>query len=352
MLRNSPEQSYKRLNPALRDTLRNCIEADLPFQRSTFKTIFAELRGSWWFGDGAGSSAGEHFYSLACSCHHDSAQQSFEDFAERPGVLWEQDTKAAERLHVGSQFTWRGQYLTVTSMRKDSLVGCTYKDYKPRVEGLKPGATFGYDPEYVITQSKRAGAATLLTVIPSKPDQGEREVARRVIVTYAEISAFRKQSKADLKAMLAKIAQCNPEKDSAKLTKEINAANFLHWQLEGIQAAFQARKEWISNEGKIEAWRQGENGAWVDFKGIALRVKGDLVECTNGNSVSKVAAARALPVLIANRNKSASLCLPLDGYTVDRVGPSGVKIGCTSVPWSEIDRIAPELAKEPKEVEA
>lgn len=84
MLSESPEASYKRLNPALRSTLHNCIEADLPFQPETFRRIYNELRGHWWYGDGAGSHIGEGFYSAACNLNHASAIKSFEQFAITP----------------------------------------------------------------------------------------------------------------------------------------------------------------------------------------------------------------------------------------------------------------------------
>lgn len=345
MLVNSPERSYKRLNPALRDTLANCIAANLPFETSTFQRIHNELRGGWWFGDGAGSSIGEHFYTQACSLGHASAQQSFEHFAERPACLWEQDTKTPSRLYVGARFSWKGYYVTVTSMRTDSLIACTYKDCCNEVRGLKVGTTFGYSPGYLIVTSKRKGNATDLRVVPASKTEGEREIAKRFTIPYAEITHVRKTVKARLKAILTGIASCDPERDNKTLTAEINAAHFRHFELEDVQAAFQARKNWISNQAALENWRKGVNGAFLDIKAVALRVNGDLVECSNGNSVSRAAASRALPVLLHNRTKTMPLALPLDGYTINRIGTDGVKVGCTLVPWSEIDLIALRLTK-------
>ncbi len=341
MLRHSPERSYQRLNPALRSTLGDCIRADLPFKPDTFKKIYNELRGYQWFGDGAGSHVGENFYSLACECNHASAQQSFEAFAGRPGCLWEEDAKTPIRLYVGAQFTWRGHYVTVTSMRKDGLIACTYKGYVSPVSGIKVGATIS---RYLITSAKRDGSATVLRVVKAPASQGCRDIAKRFTITYAEITEMRKTAKARLKTMLVKIAECDPAKDAEKLTKEINAAHFRHFELEDIRAAFQKRKEWIASQEKIEAWRKGANGAWLDVKATLIRVNGDRVECSNGNSISKAAAAAVLPVLLASRKQSTSLDLPVESYRVNRVNPEGVKIGCTFVPWAEIDRITPELA--------
>jgi len=342
MLKHSPERSYKRLNPALRGTLANCIRADLPFREDTFRRIYNELRGCWWFGDGAGSHVGEHFYTTACACNHASAQQSFEHFAGRPACLWEEQVKTTLRLHVGAQFTWHGVFVTVTSMRKDSLVACTYKDYEPRVRGLKPGATIGYDPEHLITSAKRDGNVTVLRVVTTISSR-TRDIARRFTIPYAEIVEVRRTARARVKLILDKISKCNPSVDSVRLTHEINQAHFRHFELAEIRAAFRTRKDWISKQDNIAAWRKGANGAWLDVNYTLVRLKNDRVECSNGNSVSKAAAARVLPILLDQRNTIASLSLPLDSYQINRVSPEGVRIGCTLVPWTEIDRITPEL---------
>lgn len=343
MLRNSPKRSFSRLNPALRSTLANCIEADLPFQLETFQRIYSELRGHYWFGDGAGSSVGERFYTFACGVNHASAQQSFENFAERPACLWEENAKTPERLYVDAQFTWRGHYATVTSMRKDSLVACTYKDYRPRVEGLKLGATLGYNPEYVITSSKKDGAATLCRLVKAKKTEGDRDIAKRFVISYSDIATYRREAKAKLKVMLEKIAKCDPETEAATITAAVNAAHFRHWELEDVRAAFLKRKDWINQSRTLEDWRRGKGEAWIDIKAIAIRVREDLVECSNGNSVNKAECARALPVLLANRNKSMSLDYPLGAYLINSVKPTGVEVGCTLVPWEEIDLITPAL---------
>lgn len=342
MLDASPEASYKRLNPALRSTLQNCIEADLPFQKDTFERIYSGLRGGWWFGDGAGSSMGEHYYSLACRVNHSSAQQSFEQFAERPGVLWEEDSKAPERLHVGSQITWKGVCLTVTSMRKDSLVACSYKDVERDHDRLKPGSFIGYS-ERIITSAKRDGKATIIRVIDAPRSNGDRVLAKRLTIKYSEIAELRKTCRARVKAMVEKIAACNPDKDRARLTKEINAEHFRHFELEEIQAAFSKRVKWLASEVTVEAWRNGTGGAWLDSHDTLIRLRADRVECSNGNSISKAAAKAVLPVLLDNRKKTVDLDVRVDSYTIDRVSKDGVKIGCTRVPWPEVERIIPQL---------
>ncbi len=192
MLTNSPEASYKRLNPALRQTLKSCISADLPFLPDTFSDIYTKLRGRYWFGDGAGSHCGEHFYSHAIACNHISAAQSFERFAKRPPVLWEEDVETPFRLHVGATFTWKGNCVEVTSMKADRLIACTYK--------------------------------------------GERIIARRFTIPYSEIAKFRDTEKQRLNGILTRIANCDPESEAIR--KEVKLHPFRRFQLEKINSAF------------------------------------------------------------------------------------------------------------------
>lgn len=347
MLHNSPERSYKRLNPSLRSTLQNCIEADLPFQPDTFRRISEELRGGWWFGDGAGSHHGEGFYTLACEVNHTAACISFESFAERPAVLWEENVKTAERLHVGSQFSWQGHYVTVTSMRNDSLIACTYTNRPASVSGLKVGAKLGggwNEPTFVVTHSKQTGRTLAVRAVETPKRDRVRKVAKLFTIPYAEISEFRRTSKVRLKKLLDEIAACEPDKDAKRLTKAVNLGHFPHWQLEEIRTAFSKRNAWKANQGRIEAWRNGENGAYLDVKENILRVRGDRVECSNGNGVSRAAVERALPVILERRKDLGPLTLPLDGYQINALKSEGVKIGCTLIAWPEVDHLSERMA--------
>lgn len=298
MLSHSPKRSYKRLNPALRSMLSNCIEADLPFLENTFSRIYAALRGSWWFGDGAGSHIGEHFYTLACSVNHASAQQSFESFAGRPACIWEENTKTPFRLHVGARFTWKGCFVTVTSMRKDRLVACSHDG---------------------------------------------SNVRQRFTIPYDEIAILRRTAKKRVNETIKRIyASKNPD-EMEETRKAINSEHFRHFELEDIRAAFLKHGKAFADQDKIAAWRKGGKGAWLESKGIHLRIIGDRVECSNGNSIKTTTAIAVLPIILSNHGKRSELNLPLDSYTVERVEADGVKIGCTLVPWPEIDYIAREL---------
>lgn len=343
MLSSSPEASYKRLNPALRSTLCNCIEADLPFQPDTFIRVYNDLRGRWWFGDGNGSHIGEGFYDLACRVNHASACLSFEAFAKRPPVLWEENVKTPERLHGGKRFTWLGRFVQVTSMQSDRLVACDVQHDHNNIEGLSVGADVGlYNDRHVIVSKKRDGKFINLRV--TKAVKPKETIRRRFIIPFEEIAEHRRTAKKRVKEMIALIEACDPDKAAPGLAKQINAQNFRHFELEEINAAFAKRREVLANAGRIEAWRKGTSGAWLETKEILLRLNGDRVECSNGNSVSANTVRRTLPIVVARRNQYGPVDLPLDSYRVNRLSAKGVQIGCTLVPWTEVDYIQKSLS--------
>lgn len=353
---NCPRGSYTRLNGALWQALTACISADLPFQRDTFQRIYNELRGGYWFGDSGGSAHGERFYETAIDCNHASAIQSFEQYAERPGVLWEEDANTPFRLHVGARFTWKGYYVTVTSMRTDSLVACTYKDTGDIAQGIDPGATISdyrsrENKHFVITTQERDGNGWKLRVKPTKADEGSRVVAKRFTIPYAEIAEFRRTEAARVKAITDAIAKCNPATDAKALTKRISDEHFRHFQLEKIKAAWKARLKAATAEEKlaldhqrIQAWRAGANGAYLEIEDNLLRVKGDQVQCSNGNCVSLAAVRRLLPIVLDHRTKNhGQFNLPLDHHTIRVITADGVTIGCTFVRWAEVERLQTTL---------
>nr|WP_294516565.1 hypothetical protein [uncultured Rhodopila sp.] len=70
---------------------------------------------------------------------------------------------------------------------------------------------------------------------------------------------------------------------------------------------------------------------------------------TNGNKVTVVAARLALAFVNRHRGgmwQSNGEVHDVDAFPLKRIGPEGVQIGCTLIPWSEVDRCA-ELLREP-----
>ncbi|HET9322060.1 MAG TPA: hypothetical protein VFO27_19855, partial [Bryobacteraceae bacterium] len=58
-----------------------------------------------------------------------------------------------------------------------------------------------------------------------------------------------------------------------------------------------------------------------------------------------VKSARAmLPRVLEHRRDSMLKCdWPLDLYVIKEFQPGGVLVGCTLIPWEEIERIQPQL---------
>lgn len=94
-------------------------------------------------------------------------------------------------------------------------------------------------------------------------------------------------------------------------------------------------------------------------QGVRLRVRGDVVQTSNGTSVSLIGARRAWPVLQGAHARFTPL-IPLYRHELeDRVraiwdrfftpfqfqylSKQELHVGCTTIPWSEIERIAPEV---------
>lgn len=81
---------------------------------------------------------------------------------------------------------------------------------------------------------------------------------------------------------------------------------------------------------------------------IRLRVKSGFVECSNGNKVSLDGALKTLPFVHRCRAKgwqSNGQVHDVDAFSLNRIDDRGVQIGCTLIPWEEVDRFTPILKK-------
>lgn len=194
--RNSPGRSWRRLNSALHDTLSAAITAHLPFMEHDFKAIRKDFSGGYWMGDGNGSAHGERYYTLAVECGHTGACIAFEKYAGRPAALWAEDVKTPMRLRVGSEFTWNRAVVTVTSMKTDHLVACTYggHGYREHSEEISVGDFECLaDRKYrQIEAVEHAGDGVTLRFGPPIDDPHIRKVNSITKITYAELAAKRK----------------------------------------------------------------------------------------------------------------------------------------------------------------
>lgn len=143
-----------------------------------------------------------------------------------------------------------------------------------------------------------------------------------------------------------KIAQAKMREAQEKRSAERAAA-----EKEMLAQAAVNRQRWI--EG---VW----DGRIHHSLPIALRVQGDKVQTSNGTSVSLIGARRAWPVLQEARARVYDAGKPL--YRADlaervrevwdkffhpfefrHLTQDQLRVGCSNIPWSEIERIAPTV---------
>ena len=121
-------------------------------------------------------------------------------------------------------------------------------------------------------------------------------------------------------------------------------------RLERIAAARQKQYE-ADNAGKVAAWIAGDNVQFPwGIRECYLRIEGEELVTSQGARVPIDHALKALPLVRAvvargERWERNGHQIRLGHYQIDSIEADGtVKAGCHVVPFSEIERIAPELS--------
>lgn len=281
-----PYRSHRNVNSVMQQILSAAISGGMRFEPGDFSEIYSRFRAQYWIG-----GSREEFYSLACeerSGANISAAIAYETHMKRPAVLWPESTRTPERLHVRSQFNWKGVRLTITSMAYDHLIGCVYRDSE------------------------------------------SRDVKSRVRVKYSDLQAARKEF----------------DDNRRKWEKEIAAAKNLEELEEESEAARKReaeRQEKLAetHDADLARWAAGENVKRY-FNEVRLRIKDGFVETSTGFTASAAAVREAIPFVKRFRKKgwkSNGSTRDIDEHPIRSVSPEGVQVGCTFVEWSEILRI-------------
>ena len=338
----SPGRSWRRLNGALQSALDAAIIGHLSFEVDDFAAIARDMNGGYWMGNGSGE-LGDRYYGLAVKIGHTPACISFERYAGRPAALWSEKVKTPERLCIGSDFTWKGQRLTVTNMLKDYFVACSY--------GERADEPHVYLDGYRRIDHQAAVADGCVALRLSAPmKEPSRKPEKVVKIPYRELATVRKEADALRKQTLSRIAAVESIAALADLTQEllnVPRGTFRHFDIEDIRKSLQDRE---SELGKSEAeaehlqrWLAGGRLSRT-FSQVRLRISGDYVETSTGQSASLDAVRRALPVVLKHRGKEISPSgLVVDIHTVTRISQAGVKVGCTLVPWAEVEKLAVQI---------
>lgn len=134
------DHSWQRLNAALFAAVEVAIDGGLEFAEGDFQALYDKFKGAHWLG-----TPPNGFYSAACMCGNLSAARSFESaMGFKPYIL------EGQRVYVGRRFAWNGQQVRCTSIAKDGLIACSYKDRKKGEYAEK------IDRRYTITNEEMA----------------------------------------------------------------------------------------------------------------------------------------------------------------------------------------------------
>jgi hypothetical protein len=354
----SPGRSWQRLNGALQQTLSAAIECHLSFEEDDFRAMYSDMNGGYWMGNSVGSVCGESFYSYAVKMGNRAACISFEKYAGRPSALWAEKVKTPERLCIGSEFTWDGLQVKVTNMRSDHLIACSYKD-NPEAGSygkLKQDSINYIDGAYrKVEELKRLddGSILLRTSPPLKSNHESRIPDRRFKITYKELAAKRKEYDATLKQALKDIRETATPAELQTVSERLNSAGrhaYRHFDIEEMRGAINEQRETFNKRevkrqqelAEAEAlarWQAGENGRGF-FSTVRLRVSGPYVETSTGHSVTIESVKRSLDWALKHRSRFGPVKNKhIDLHPIKRFTSEGVLIGCTMVPWTEVERL-------------
>jgi hypothetical protein len=361
--------SWTRLNGILSGTMRNLIAAGVKFEVDDVKKALVDFSGHYW-------DHSEGWYSSACGAEHGdgggnlSAAISLEHFFERDPFIWAELTKTPWRLYVGADFTWKGERVTVTSFddEKHTLTACSYTldheyDRDPRVGDL----TYSLQGYRFVEARSDYNDGSVAVRFSKKVEEDRRKIKKRFTISNDELAGARADYDQRRRKHELAIAAAESEEQllaASQAAVDEGKAAYRHFDLEILNAMIAKKREQIAaamtekQREAAEKQRLGEATLRLDrwmagediedyFTGlIRLRIKGEFVECSNGNKVSLDAALKTLPLVHRYRSadwQSNGKVHNVDAFRLDRIDKTGVTIGCTLIGWDEVDRFTPIL---------
>lgn len=137
--------SWVRLNAALFGAVSVAIEGGLEFAERDFAEFYSRFKGAYWLG-----TPPDRFYSTACEYGNISAAKSYE-----AAMGFKPYTLEGQRVYVGRRFTWNEQSVRCTSIGRDGLVACSYKERKKGEYGDKIDRRYTISNEEMAAEDKR-----------------------------------------------------------------------------------------------------------------------------------------------------------------------------------------------------
>lgn len=362
---NISHASKTTLNAAMYQSLTHAIQYGMDFKLTDMQYIAKNFRWGYWIGDG------ENLYSTACGCERGcknmSAAKALEQYWGRPAWLWAEATKTPERLHVGSHFTWQGHYVKVTSFNDadKSLIACTYKDTSGNYarEGQVGSIDHAFGHYRRIEALKEYFDGTVVARFSDQIEYERAKIEKRFTITHDELMATRRDYDTRRKALEKEMTDAKTFAELEAVKTKVAALGdarrvYRHFDLEIIKETFTrcwkaveeanteetARRYQAEREARLskdlERWVAGENVS-EHFDTIRLRIKGDRVEVSNGNSVKLVEAVKTLAFVMKHRQRGwheNGTSFDVEAFKLKSVNQDSVVIGCTTFDWPEIER--------------
>ena len=353
-----PGGSWQRINSSMQATLRLAVESGMKFIPGDLTTISNTMRGNYWMST-------EGLYSSACGGDRGTANPSFvaafEAYCNRKPYLWAEDNKTPTRLYIGARFTWKNEMLEVTSFSKDHFVAVTRGEDRKDVE-----YEFG---DYRVAEMKKTLEDGTILARYSAPIAKENRYIRGTRhvrkITHKELSEARKAFDAKRKAYEKEFMEAATLEAVEAIAQRIIAEGrpaFRHFDIEILRQASQDASRRVqetmthaeihhreeeakrTHDADLVRWMAGEDVRRT-FSVVKLRVVGDWVE-TSTMQRATVKSVRAALLWAAPRRKgwkSDKEAYHLDNFPVRSITRKGCQVGCTFVPWAEIDRITPQI---------
>ncbi len=168
-------------------------------------------------------------------------------------------------------------------------------------------------------------------------------------IKYGDIAAIRQAYDAAARKVLTELAGIqNQEQLNAfaqlfpSFTSELR-----HFDIEEVRNKFlETQKKLQAQMGEAERLARWKASEYIPshFKDVFLRIREGRVETSTGQSVRLESARRVLPWVLENRESDKITSRPVDSYTIRKFSPEGVLIGCTLIPWSEVERFSALIA--------
>ncbi len=361
--------SWTRLNGALRSTMENLISAGVHFELNDVAKALCCQDSSYW-------SATEQWYSSACGSEHSdgggnlSAALSLEKYLGRDPFIWAERTKTPSRLCVGSQFTWKGERVTVTSFddKKKTLTACSYvRDDDRRGEQQVGDRCYVMSDYRILEARKDYEDGSFVARFSAKVDYEARKVKKRFCISNEEMKAVRAdydQRRRQHEKAIKAATTLEELEVASNAARDEGASAYRHFDLEILGAAVKAKHEAITedmcaeeveeeelrrlanHQDSLAKWLAGEDARLYFSGDNRLRVNGAFVECSNGNKVSLEAAIKTAAFVRRHREKGWEQngdVHDVDAFQLNRIDGNGVRIGCTLITWEEVDRFMPLL---------